>query len=66
MAVNGRTLLAGYDIFAKAGARMKAVTEAFDVEADAAGRLEVAFVTTRDQALVNGLEVAEPEAGVRP
>jgi type 1 glutamine amidotransferase len=59
VAANGRTLLSGYDIFAKTGARMKAVTETFDVEADAAGKLAVTFATKRDHALVNGLEVLE-------
>ena len=57
--VNGKTVLADYDILAKAGKRMKAVTETVDVAADAAGKLAVAFKTKRDQALVNGLEVLE-------
>ena len=56
---NGKTVLADYDILAKSGKKMKAVTEAVDVAADAAGKLAVAFKTKRDQALVNGLEVLE-------
>lgn len=56
---NGRPLLTDYDILVKAGKKMKAVTETFDVAADAAGKLTVAFKTKRDQALVNGLEILE-------
>jgi len=56
---NGKTVLADYDILAKSGKKMKAVTETVDVAADAAGKLSVAFKTKRDQALVNGLEVLE-------
>ena len=59
---NGQTVLADYDILAKAGQKMKAVTETMEVTADAAGKLVVAFKTKRDQALVNGLEVLEAGA----
>ena len=62
VAVNGQTVLADYDIVGKAGKRMKAVTETFDVTADAAGKVIVAFKTKRDQALVNGLELLETGA----
>ncbi len=59
VAVNGKAMLTDYDIVAKAGKKMKAVTEAVEVTADAAGKLIVTFKTKRDQALVNGLEVLE-------
>ena len=59
VAVNGKTMLADYDILAKAGKKMKAVTETLEATADAAGKLVVGFKTKRDQALVNGLEVLE-------
>ena len=62
VAANGQTVLADYDILAKTGKRMKAVTETLDVTADAAGKIAVAFKTKRDQALVNGLEVLETGA----
>jgi type 1 glutamine amidotransferase/HEAT repeat protein len=57
--VNGKAALADYDIFAKTGKKMKAVTERAEVTADAAGKLVVVFKTKRDHALVSGLEVLE-------
>jgi type 1 glutamine amidotransferase len=61
--VNGKAALADYDIFAKTGKKMKAVTERAEVTADAAGKLVVVFKTKRDHALVSGLELLETEAG---
>ncbi len=65
VSVNGQPVLADYDILAKAGKRMKAVTETVEATADAAGKLAVAFKTKRDQALVNGLELLAPGADSR-
>jgi len=61
--VNGKAVLTDYDIIAKTGKKMKAVTERADVTADAAGKLAIEFKTTRDHALVSGLELLETEAG---
>jgi type 1 glutamine amidotransferase len=57
--VNGKVVLTDYDIFAKTGKKMKAITERAEVTADAAGKIEVAFKTKSDQALVSGLELLE-------
>jgi cysteine-rich repeat protein len=61
VSLNGATVLGDFDVFAVAGAQHRAVVREFDVAADSAGRIVMAFSTIIDAALINGIEVlAEP------
>ncbi len=51
--------LTGFDIYAQAGAAHKAVAVPFsNVVASGSGTITISFTTTKDNALVNGIEVA--------
>lgn len=55
---NGITRLDDYDIYAEAGNREKAVTETFNLVADDAGKIALQFITQKDNAQVNGIEIS--------
>jgi hypothetical protein len=63
VAINGRTVLTNFDIFAVAGGQDKAIAEQFTATADAAGRITVTFITLRDNAEINGIEVSPAMGG---
>src|SRR6202034_763162 len=60
--INGTQVLTDFDIFATAGGEYKAVAESFTATASSAGAVTIQFVTVKDNAQVNGIEVA-PVAG---
>jgi type 1 glutamine amidotransferase/HEAT repeat protein len=55
--VNGEKKLSDYDIVKESGGKMKAVIAELSVTADAQGKIVIKFVTKKDQALVNGMEL---------
>ena len=54
---DGVPILNDFDIYAAAGGRYKAVNRLFRVKADRHGKLVLRFVSQRDNAQVNGIEV---------
>jgi hypothetical protein len=60
--INGAQVLAGFDIFATAGARYKAVIESFTVAASSSGTIAIALTATTNNAVVNGIEII-PQSG---
>ncbi|HEX7735176.1 MAG TPA: malectin domain-containing carbohydrate-binding protein [Ktedonobacteraceae bacterium] len=55
--INGQQVLSNFDIISAAGAANKAVNEQFSATADGSGNLTIQFVTVKDNAQVNGVEV---------
>jgi hypothetical protein len=55
--INGTLVLPNFDIFMVAGAKNKAVIQPFTVNANAAGAYVIQFMATKDQCLVNGIEI---------
>ena len=47
-----------FDIFATAGGEYKAVAESFTATASSAGAITIGFVTVKDNAQVNGIEIS--------
>ena len=60
--INGTQVLTNFDIFATAGGEYKAVAESFTATASSAGAVTIQFVTVKDNAQVNGIEV-QPVSG---
>ena len=56
--INGTQVLTNFDIFATAGGEFKAVAESFTATASSAGAVTIQFVTVKDNAQVNGIEVS--------
>ena len=58
VALNGTNVLAGFDIFAAAGAQNKAIVEQFTAVANTAGQIVIAFTQAgADNPEVNGIEI---------
>jgi hypothetical protein len=55
--INGTQVLTNFDIIAAAGGADKAVAEQFTVPADSTGKFTIGFVTVKDNAQVNGIEI---------
>ncbi len=55
--INGQQVLTNFDMLATAGAANKAVVEQFTTTADNTGKITLQFVTVKDNAQVNGIEV---------
>jgi len=55
--INGTQVLTDFDIFATAGGEYKAVAESFTATASSSGAITIQFVTVKDNAQVNGIEV---------
>ena len=55
--INGTQVLTNFDIFATAGGEFKAVAESFTATASSSGAITIQFVTVKDNAQVNGIEV---------
>ena len=55
--INGTQVLTNFDIFATAGGEYKAVAESFTATASSSGAVAIQFVTVKDNAQVNGIEV---------
>jgi hypothetical protein len=61
--INGTPVLTNFDIFATAGGEFKGITESFTATASSAGAVTIQFVTVKDNAQVNGIEVAPVGGG---
>ena len=61
--INGTQVLTSFDIFATAGGEFKGVIEQFTATASSAGAVTVQFVTVKDNAQVNGIEVIPSGGG---
>jgi hypothetical protein len=60
VAINGTSVLSGFDIFAAAGAQNKAVVEQFTAVANTAGQIVISFTQAgADNPEVNGIEVLQ-------
>lgn len=57
VSINGAQVLTNFDIFATAGAEYKAVAEQFSTTADSSGSITIQFVTVKDNAQINGIEI---------
>jgi hypothetical protein len=55
--IDGTQVLTNFDIFATAGGEYKAVVEQFTAVAPTNGTLTIQFVTVKDNAQVNGIEI---------
>jgi hypothetical protein len=55
--INDVAVLTNYDIFAEAGAKMKAVVEQFSLAANASGGYVIRFTTVKDNCDLAGIEV---------
>ncbi len=55
--INGTQVLTNFDIFATAGGEYKAVIEPFTATASSTGTVTIQFVTVKDNAQVNGIEI---------
>jgi hypothetical protein len=55
--INGTQVLTDFDIFATAGGEYIAVDESFTATASSAGAITLQFVTVKDNAQVNGIEI---------
>ena len=55
--INNNQVLTNFDIFATAGGEYKAVAESFTATASSSGAITIQFVTVKDNAQVNGIEV---------
>ena len=64
--INGTQVLTNFDIFATAGGEFKGVAESFTATASSAGAVTIQFVTVKDNAQVNGIEVAPSGGGTGP
>ena len=57
VAVNGATVLSGFDIYAAAGGQNRAIARSFDATASASGQIVVQFVAATENPKVNALAV---------
>jgi hypothetical protein len=64
--INGTQVLTNFDIFATAGGEFKAVAESFTATASSAGAVTIQFVTVKDNAQVNGIEISPVGGGTGP
>ena len=61
--INGTQVLTNFDIFATAGGEYKAVAESFTATASSAGAVTIQFVSVKDNAQVNGIEISPTGGG---
>ncbi len=55
--INGVQVLSGYDIFAATGGQYRAIALTFATTADAGGAIAIQFITVKDNAKVDGIEI---------
>jgi hypothetical protein len=55
--INGQQVLTSFDIIGTAGTAQKAVVEQFTATADSTGKITIQFVTVKDNAQVNAIEI---------
>ena len=57
VSINGATVLTDFDIVQAAGATHKAIVKEFTTTANSAGDITIQFVSVKDHAAINGIEV---------
>ncbi|MBN2736303.1 MAG: carbohydrate binding domain-containing protein [Spirochaetales bacterium] len=57
--INNVTVLAGFDIYEVSGARYKAHIEVFSAQADSKGEIIIDFITVKDNATIEGIEIVK-------
>ena len=55
--INGQQVLTNFDIYATVGAANKAIVEQYTTTADANGQIAIQFISVKDNAKVNGIEI---------
>jgi hypothetical protein len=55
--INGQQALTNFDIIGTAGTASRAVVEQLTAAADGTGKITIQFVTVKDNAQVNGIEI---------
>ena len=63
VAINGVTVLSGFDVFAIEGASNKALVQAYSATSDSSGNITIAF---GNNALVNGIEILPGSIAAQP
>ena len=66
ISINGTQVLTNFDIFAAAGGQDIAVVEQFAATANAQGQIVLQFVSVKDNAAVNGIEIQSATATNTP
>ena len=66
VSINGTQVLTNFDIFAAAGGQDIAIVEQFAATANAQGQVVLQFVSVKDNAEINGIEVETPTATNTP
>ena len=66
ISINGTQVLTNFDIFAAAGGQDIAIVEQFAATANAQGQIVLQFVSVKDNAAVNGIEVETASATNTP
>ena len=61
--INGAQVLTNFDIFAAAGGENIAIVEQFNTTANTSGQIVIQFVSVKDNAAVNGIEVETSGTG---
>jgi chitodextrinase len=64
--INGTQVLTDFDMFATAGGENIAVAEQFSAVANSSGQIVIQFVTVKDNAAVNGIEIESGSGGTAP
>ncbi len=64
--INGTQVLTNFDMFATAGGENIAVVEQFSAVANSSGQIVIQFVTVKDNAAVNGIEIESGSGGTPP
>ncbi len=59
MTINTSQVLTNFDVFANAGGENVATTKTFTATANSSGNIVISFVPTKDNAIVNGLEITQ-------
>jgi hypothetical protein len=57
VSINGQQVLTNFDIIGTAGAANKAVVQQFTATASSSGTITIQFITVKDNAQVNGIEI---------
>jgi len=57
VAINGQQVLTNFDIYATAGAQNRALVEQFTTTADATGQITIQFISVKDSAKIDGIEI---------
>lgn len=57
VSINGTQVLSKFDIYAKAGAKNKAITETFTSTASSTGQLVIQFTSVVNESLVSAIEI---------